>query len=240
MVILPKRLHAARYVRRPAVAARRLERPDRVLLDLAVVAFENDAILEEQLRSLTLHLHDEHRVTVFDNSPTDAGRERIARVADAHDLGYASLPANPLTGRDPSGSHGLALNWAYEQVLKHRDSELIGTLDPDVFAVADTSVTASIGTAPCWGFPQVRGERWYLWAGFSFFRRAACPPLDFMPGDGLDTGGGNWSRLYRHLSLADVEFPETYYLDSDAPPGRTPQRFGDWLHTFNSSQWRDA
>jgi hypothetical protein len=53
------------------------------------------------------------------------------------------------------------------------------------------------------------GERWFLWAGFCFFRFAAIAdrPLDFRPDyfGGLDTGGRNWEILYHHADRARLQ-----------------------------------
>ena len=207
-------------------------------LDLAVVAFENAEVLDEQIALLRERLADEHQYLVFDNSASDGGLRRIAALCEARGVPYLGLPPNPYSGRDPSASHGLALNWAWRQVLRDRASACFGVLDPDVFPERETSILSALGDAPCWGHLQERGERWYLWAGFAFFRRASTPGLDFMPGDGLDTGGGNWRLVFRHLDREALSFPPHSYVDPGAPPGHSPERIGDWLHTFNSSDWR--
>jgi hypothetical protein len=239
MRIQPKRIRESRFVRSAPVASRGVEPGGSRPLDLAVVAYENADVLEEQARLLADRLTDEHEYMVFDNSPSEAGRRRISALCEARGIAYVGLPDNPFSGRDPSASHGLALNWAYERVLRERGSPSLGVIDPDVFPARETSVLTELSDAPCWGHLQTRGERWYLWAGFAFFSRAASARLDFMPRDGLDTGGGNWRVLFRHLDRSRLSFPAHSYVDAGAP-GRSPERIGDWVHTFNSSSWRES
>jgi hypothetical protein len=211
-----------------------------VTLDIAVVAFENAEVHAQQHEALSRHLADEHRLWVFDNSPGAAGRARIAAWAASAGVRYVALPAgNPYTGSDPSASHGLAQTWAYRHVLRPAGARYLGFLDPDVFPARRTSVLDILERQPCFGHLQQRGEAWYLWAGFAWFRADAAPRgLDFRPVPPLDTGGANWPLVFRDLDREALEFPPHSYVSADVDPGRTPERIGDWVHTFNASSWR--
>ena len=206
-------------------------------LDLAVVAFGESQTLRLQVEAMRRHLRDDWSYTTFDNSPRMEDRMRIADLCADLGVGYVSLPSNPLTALDPSGSHALALNWAYRRHLRPRGADVIGVLDPDVLPSCPTSVVDRLDDQPCWGLDQPRPPRWYLWAGFAFFRQQNCPKLDFlpMPRHRLDTGGRNWKILYRHLDRSSLRFP-AHQL---APVPGQAEVIGDWVHTSNSSGWRD-
>ena len=233
-----RRVREARFLRAAAgpVDPGAVESPR--ALELAVVAYGNASILARQAQTVAAHLRDDYRLTVFDNSPASV-RSEIRATCAAAGNGYVALPPNPFEG-DPSASHGAALNWAWRRVLALRASEAIGFLDPDVWPERPTSVSAELVSQPFWGQLQERQERWYLWPGLAFFRRNAVRRLDFMPVPGLDTGGGNWAAVFRHVDRAGLRFPPHSYVDPTAPPGRSPERIGDWIHMFNSSGWRDA
>jgi hypothetical protein len=204
------------------------------------VAFENADVLARQHADLGRYLRDEHRLWVFDNSPSAEGRARIEGWAASAGVRYVPAPeGNPHTGTDPSASHGLAQTWAYRQVLRHAGARCLGFLDPDVFPVAPTSVLDVLDRQPVYGHLQPREEAWYLWAGFAWFRAdALARGLDFRPVPGLDTGGANWELVFRDLDRWQLEFPAHSYVAEPVDPGVTPERIGDWVHTFNSSSWR--
>lgn len=234
-----RRLAEARYLSRGPTGDIPVSTKDTPALDLAVVAFENVEALERQRVRLGELLADDYRLIYFDNSHSEHGRRRVRAFARSVGVFYVELPlGNPHTGHDPSASHGLALTWAYRHVLSRTRAPAFGALDPDVFPFQRTSALEHLARQPCFGHLQERGDRWYLWAGLCFYRSDAAKRLDFRPGAGLDTGGRNWRHLYRCLDRGKLEFPIHAYLDEEVVPGRTPERIGDWVHTFNSSSWR--
>jgi hypothetical protein len=79
--------------------------------------------------------------------------------------------------------------------------------------------------------------RWYLWAGFCFFRFSLAEklPLNFSQAwfIELDTGGANWNVLYQNHALSALEQMETSFFPirdgleiADGPM----QRCGPWIH----------
>lgn len=220
------------------------DRGHSTFVDLVAVAFNNPATITTQISSLRCNLNpSEYRFSVADNSCIGSAASEISQICANASVGYLRLPRNPYSGSDPSASHGLALNWIFRHYFVNRRQEWIGFLDHDVYAVERVCFGAVLDTVEAYGLRQERGERWYLWPGFSFFRRTLLSNrrVDFLPTPGLDTGGSNWEWLYSKMQ-SGVRFARSEYLQIG--PGVDPQRDlmelidGSWLHCMNASGWR--
>jgi hypothetical protein len=222
----------------------RLANPE--VLDLVTVAYNEPDLIIEQHKRLGQHLTDPYHYTVIDNSLDAAARQTILDWAQREGVAYVGLPLNPFSGRRPSDSHGLALNWTYEHYLKPRSAAYVGFLDHDLWPIGRVSVVPLLQTQPAFGSLQERGERWYLWPGFAFFRGdlLAKHHPDFMPSPGLDTGGGNWSKLFSALDRAAWRFPVRQYrkvADEGNAQADVMEMFdGSWRHLINGSNWAES
>lgn len=219
--------------------------PDPHVLDIVTVAFNNPRVVSWQLDAVARHLQDPHCLTIVDNSTNREARRQIQHECDTRGSGYVGMPSWLLRGSDPSGSHGHALNWAYRKFLRPRRADFFGFLDHDIFPFRRTHVITHVRRSGAWGLVQERDHGWYLWPGFSFFSRAATEGrmLDFRPAPGLDTGGANYLPLFRDLNktaLETLEHQHARWLEGAS--GRTQETsyelIGDWVHTFNASDWR--
>jgi hypothetical protein len=205
---------------------------------LVTIAFNDRQTIVWQTALLRHYVGDVVHV-VADNSPEDAVAATIAAAARVAGVAYVRLPCNPTAA--PSRSHGLALNWVWHNVIKPGRPEVFGFLDDDIYPTAPDDplsaqgfygvVRPGIASAP--GGPS----RWFLWAGFCMFRTAALGTrdLDFSQDwfCGLDTGGGNWEVLYRHVARAQLREQDTRFVAfrdglrwEDGPL----QWCGPWLH----------
>lgn len=232
---LRSRLTNARYVRRPAragdVSATASQMAGRRVL--VTIGFRDPRVIEWQLKLLRRYVpHDVHLIA--DNTPEDALAERIRAVAVQEGALYVRLPVN--TARE-SRSHGLALNWVWRNVLRPGAPAAFGFLDHDLFPLAPDDPFAVLDRQSFYGWVRTAPPRWFLWAGFCFFRFDAVKdkPLDFGQDwfIGLDTGGGNWNSLYRHADLARFETAEMRhapYREGVALHDAPFQWIGDWLH----------
>ena len=88
-----------------------------------------------------------------------------------------------------------------------------------------------------YGWVRTAPPRWFLWAGFCFFRFDAVKDKSLDFGQdwfvGLDTGGGNWNALYHDADLARFEMAamrHTPYRAGVALHDAPFQWIGDWLH----------
>jgi hypothetical protein len=201
---------------------------------LVTIAFSDPAVIRWQSR-LVRHCVPGARHVVVDNSPADDAAEEIGRIAGADN--YLRAPDNPWLGDAASRSHGIALNWAWDNLIRPGEPEAFGFLDHDIFPTAFDDPFAPLATQDVYGVVRTVGPRWFLWAGFCMFRFAAVKnaPLDFGQDwfAGLDTGGGNWDVLYRRIHVATLRQPATHLVPfkpgiavTDGPL----QWCGTWLH----------
>jgi hypothetical protein len=148
---------------------------------------------------------------VADNSSRADARQEIERICADRGVAYISLPWNPEWS--PNRSHGLAMNWIVCNVIDKLSCDLWGFIDHDCFPQKSFSFEAVVPSNGVFGLRKassLNGAYWNLWAGFCFFRQSLTrgKRLDFKHRVelGLDTGGGNWCRLYESLSEEQTRF----------------------------------
>ena len=242
---LRDRVRLYSYYRRDAGFVSEAEdRRDAAALDVATVSFNSAIVVRYQAKLLRKYLRDAYAYTVFDNSPPGPRREAIRELCVGDGIGYVELPATPFAG-NPSKHHGAALNWVCRRYFAARGAPCYGFLDHDIFPWRSTSIVDRLTGAAMFGRIDERDERWYLWPGFCFYSRACVRPerLDFLPAPGLDTGGGNWRRIYRRIDRARVPAVEAILealREGGDKQADMVERMGDWLHTINASEWKDA
>ena len=248
-----QRYNYARYqLKARPVAARPAERGDVGAVRAAVgsrdvlvtVAFNDAEFIDWQASLLRRHAPSPLRV-VIDNSTDDVVARQIEQVAEARGSLYIKLRPPPWRRAIDGGrAHASAMNWTWRNVLRPGRPRAFGFIDHDLFPMRATDPFAPLADYPVAG--QVRDKsgcgRWFLWAGFCFFRFYAVErvALDFSLdwAAGLDTGGANWFRLYRHLAASDVfdvgETLEPVADDLSIDVARF-EWVGDWLHYSNFS-----
>lgn len=185
---------------------------------LAVVAFNNPELIELQHEKLVTHLTHPFDYIVVDNSSDTKVSDQLRALCEAKNISYILLPKNPLTGIRTSGSHGIALNWCYRNIIQRYKPTYFGFLDHDLFPLQDVSLAEKLHT----GFYGIKKKRpknfWYLWPGFSFFTYETVKDIsiNFFPYHGgqdgsifLDTGGANYPLLYKHLKEGDFAEAQT-------------------------------
>ena len=225
-----------RYLRRPAqvgdlAALQRLIRGKKILV---TVAFSDPQAIDWQTR-LVRHYVPGALYLIADNSPDDASASAISTLAAQYNLPYLRLPANPW--HKGSRSHGIVLNWLWQNLIRPGEPEMFGFLDHDLFPTAPDDPFTGLINQDFYGVVRVAGSSWFLWAGFCFFRHAGVRhrKLDFGQDwfNGRDTGGGNWRSLYRFADRAALREAAAKYVPFK--PGVTVedgpvQWVGPWLH----------
>jgi hypothetical protein len=225
------------YRRKPARAGdlariARLLRGRKVLI---TIAYSDAVLISWQTRLVRHYIPDAFHVVV-DNSPCDVVAAQIGETAGAD--AYVRAPENPWLGESvASRSHGIALNWAWDNLVRPGEPDAFGFLDHDIFPTAGDDPFAPLAAQDVYGVVRTAGPRWFLWAGFCMFRFSAINDkhLDFGQDwfVGLDTGGGNWRELYSRIDLTTLRQPKTSFVPfrpgiavEEAPL----QWCGTWLH----------
>ena len=231
--------------------SKRMAHPDRAaerllaggsLASLVVtIAFDNPWVIERQARLSKRNLTDSAYV-VADNSNSPSAAQAIAATCQRLAVPYVRLPPNP--SRSPSRSHGLALNWAYRNIVKAVEPEVFAFIDHDLLPLRPVRLREKVAWQPLYGPIVLRGRRWYLWPGYCVFRFDCVRAfgLDFRQDwfNGLDTGGANWRRLYRHILRRDLRLTthefQTIHDAQSQPVGRI-EYIDEWLHIGQASGW---
>ncbi len=179
-------------------------------------------------------------LVVCDNSRRSAARREIARICKDRGVPYLALPFN--LERHPCRSHGIALNWAYYNIVAQVKPRVFGFLDHDLFAVEPLDLAVQVADQPVYGLINQSAWGWNLWAGFCMFDRAAIAGFrpDFNNDNPrlLDTGGRNWMQVYRHFDRDRIRFAvgrmQELHLPGD-PRGFLVQRIDNLLHVGGAS-----
>jgi hypothetical protein len=205
---------------------------------LFTIAFEDPEAIAWQA-ALVRHFVPSALHVIVDNSLDDAAAAGIERTCRDGGVAYLRTPHNPWPA--PSRSHGIALNWVWHNLVRPGRPRAFGFLDDDLFPTAPDDPFEPLSRQDVYGFVrhgmQAGSGRWFLWAGFCTIRfdKVQSLALDFGQDWflGLDTGGGNWRSLYRHLDLAALEQAparEVPYRDGVETRQGPFQWIGTWLH----------
>ncbi len=204
-----------RYSRRPARAGNTnaLARTMHGQNVLIAIAFEDAQATAWQAELMRRYL-PEPMYVIADNSVADASAAEIEAVAKRFSIPYIRLPRT--SWRAASRSHGLALNWVWQNLVRLGEPEAFGFIDDDLFPTAPDHPFQPLASQDFYGVVRNVGHRWFLWAGYCTFRfdKVKDKPLDFGQDwfIGLDTGGANWDVLYRHVDLNKLRIPHTEFV----------------------------
>lgn len=212
---------------------------------MVTVAFEDAEAIEWQSRLLRRFVGEPVYV-IADNSRSENGAAAIEAVARSEGRPYLRLPGNPWSGHAPSRSHGLALNWLWTNLIRRAGPAAFGFLDDDLFPTRPDDPFARLARQPVAGGVRKADPRWFLWAGFCFFRFDAVRdlPLDFGQDwfAGMDTGGANWWPLYRNLDRATLALTDK--RQDAIVPGISADECcvfwcDSWLHEYGTAARSD-
>ncbi|MBN8997682.1 MAG: hypothetical protein J0H63_07150 [Rhizobiales bacterium] len=206
---------------------------------LVAIAFNDPEVIGWQVRLLRRHLPGVLYL-VADNSTHDVAAGEIRSVCERHGAGWLRLPRVAWERGVTSRSHGLALNWVWRNLIRPAGPASFGFIDHDLFPIAPDDPFRWLDRQDFYGHVRSAGTRWFLWAGFCFFRfdHVRGLPLDFGQDwfNGLDTGGANWNVLYSAARRAGLCEEPLRELALDVA-GKTEhiQQFGQWLHLGDMS-----
>lgn len=216
-------------------------------IQIITITYNNETLLLHQLKLLQKNVTDNFVFIVADNSPLKIKREAIRKICKENNIGYVGLPKNPYTMS--SSSHGICINWMYQNYISKIEPEYFGFIDHDIFPIKPHSLINILKRQGIYGAWQGNKEYWYLWAGLCFFswQLVKKTKLNFMPTTigtkQVDTGGANWRDLYSKLNMDKIEFPQGHYVnlrEGDVTQSDKMEILGDWLHSFNGSYWMEV
>ena len=206
-----------------------------------VVAFNDVSLIKYQFRLLRRFVKEKYSYLVADNSNDKTSANMIRMYCMENQIAYIKLPDNSLKLSD---SHAATLNWVSRNVLSSlKEVEWIGFIDHDCFPIREISVyeTGQI----FYGLRQERGEKWYLWPGFCFFKTKCIDisKLDFSCTNWGDTGSAMYETIYNNetgdLCFAELKY-EQILLNEKAKyvqEGQIEILDGKWCHVSNGSNW---
>jgi hypothetical protein len=257
--------HGVRRARNHAILqyykARRVDRQDELIARLRpvaagktavfTVAFNSSRTIEWQADGFAKYGAGAVLV-VCDNSPIEDARKKIEAACLARGVAYVRLPRPPLAAlllTNPPLSHGVALTWIFYNLVRPLAPRVFAFIDHDLIPLSPLDLAERLGDRPVYGLKSDREAfgTWSLWAGYSVFDFAVAGPLplDFTTDSSLqlDTGGQNWSRLYRFIPPEGLRFAdhwsEPVHLDGD-DAATAVEMIDGWLHIGGVSYRNDA
>lgn len=181
---------------------------------LCVISFNLPWAVDLMIRCCGRFLPD-WQLAIFDNSNDKAARAEISAICARYGTPYLALPRNPEWS--PNRSHSLAMNWVYKNVVSLVRPLRFGFLDHDCFPIAVPPIDARLDEQLVYGDlrpSKIAQGAWNLWAGYVFFdgKVIDLAQLDFSHDQlrRLDTGGRNWSRLYKNLCVERMTFSPSF------------------------------
>jgi hypothetical protein len=188
---------------------------------------------------------------VCDNSPDAAIRQEIEALCRTRRVAYLPLPRPPLEKLllgNPPLSHGVALTWIFHNLVRPLQPGAFAFIDHDLIPLSLFDLAERLGGRPVYGHKSDRQSfgTWSLWAGYSVFDFAATGslPLDFTTDASLqlDTGGQNWTRLYRFIPPETLRFADqrSEQVRLDGGEAVAIETIDGWLHVGGVSYRGDA
>lgn len=190
---------------------------------------------------------DNVALVVVDNSNKARSAAEIKRTCAERGVPYLKLPYN--FEWNPSRSHGISINWVFDNIVRKLEPKTFGTIDHDCFPFRRFDLASAIAAAPLYGVrraPGLKCEAWSLWPGYAFFQYAPLRdlPLDFStyPEFRMDTGGANWEVLYKSIDSADpqdrVRYAKTGVLELDGLPAQFVSIEDSFVHLGGASYFK--
>ena len=238
-------------------------------IDLITVAFNNPKVIEYQIKLIRKFAQGDFTILICDNSNVKEKSEAIRKVCE--DLDVTFIRVQPK--KNPNGysdSHGIALNWIYQNIIKKRGNNF-AFLDHDIFPVKPVNVEEYIKTQDFYGYKNLPHKEtflnknmWYIWPGLSFFNYSALKDKDvnfgkwrrfgFLKVVGADTGSANWPVLYSKCNPENIRFASTSFWNikknsetddfqiRELAQTELIQYFDNenWLHMIDGSEWQDS
>lgn len=229
------RIYVYRSPPEPAQVARAIGALGRRPLAVTV-AYNTPWVIDWQLRFSRRNLPGTD-LLVADNSSDPAVAREIGRLCAGRGVSYVRLPCNRFSlarPRDVSLSHAAAMNWVLRNVIGRVKPPVFSFLDHDMIPLRRVELGTLVADQPFYGRRQAGLDgSWSIWPGYAVFdfATAARFKLNFWPSYrfSMDTGGGNWQRIFRHFDHSRIAFALVRRADYE--------RLDDWVHLGGASAY---
>lgn len=232
---------------------------------LITVSFNNPVVVDYQIKLIKKYLKGNFVHIICDNSNRIEAAREIKNVCIQNDTTYIRINSKTIPN-GYSDSHGVALNWVWNNVIKSKQKDF-GLLDHDIFPIVEQNVTDYFNkNQDFWGQIRFKNnnnhkERWFLWPGFAFYKFDAVKDLNlnfrrykhfgFIKAKSSDTGSANWRQLYSRYNADELEkctavkwdlrtnaeFCGKWEANTDFEYCIDYFNNKTWLHAVNGSDW---
>ena len=205
-------------------------------LFILVLAYNTPELIKLNFIALKKFIVDDFEYFALDNSNNDEESEKIKDFCMTKEINYVRLPKNPSS--EPSINAGMALNWAYRNIIERFKPERFGIVDSDMFPTAQISINTYLDKSYAWGVITFREPNilrgpwkkvWYMWLGLCFFRYdwfGGREP-NYLPDWGVDSGG----RIKINPKTI-MNIPAVYWLQDPRREEIFPEVEIHWYGTF--------
>ena len=220
---------------------------------ILTIAFNNVYVIKEQIELIEKFCKNNYIHIIADNSTDIKKRNEIKNICQKKiNIYYYSLPEkNPYNNYDSSSSHGASINYLWINILSKLDNiKYILLLDHDIFPTKEFDLKNMLYNTPFYGVVKERKMGWYLWPGFSCFKKNFCDrkKLDFLPSKYGDTGSANYEILYKNFDLKTIKKASDVYVDLALQNVEKDDLYVDqknkieiiddtWVHLINAADW---
>lgn len=208
------------------------------------IAFEQPQVLSWQID--LFHKYMNHgQLLVCDNSRNTLKREEIKELCRVKNIPYLPLPSNPTP--HVNRSHGNAMSWIHQHVLKQLENVHVAFIDHDLLPVQPWDMSKKLMKQPCYGLRNMgKSGSWSLWAGYCAYQTGVIHKLrsnflyDFSLE--LDTGGRLWQYYYQGIVNDTMSFAQSEVIAIPDHQTGIAQRIQiidqSWLHVGGVSYSR--
>lgn len=228
-------------------------------IDLITISFNNPRVIEYQIKLIRKFLNGNYTQIICDNSNVKEKSEAIRNVCEKLGVTFIRINAK----QNPNGysdSHGIALNWVYQNIVKTRQNNF-AFLDHDIMPIKTINIENYLQKQDFFGTRNIPHKyyilnkgMWYLWPGFSFFRYNAVKNKKANFGKwrrfgflkvkvvGADTGSANWPVLYSKYDIQNLEFADSLHwnIRQNSPVNEEDIRAlaqTDLIQYFDNKNW---
>ena len=234
---------------------------------LIAVSFNNPKIVEYQIKLMKKYVKGNFVHIICDNSNKIESAIEIKKVCENNQTTYIRINAK-ITPNGYSDSHGVALNWIFENIIKYKQKDF-ALLDHDIVPIIEQNIDDYFNKQDFFGQIRFKDENnhkdvWSLWPGFAFYKYSVVKnkKLNFrrykhfgiFKACCVDTGSANWKPLYSKYNANDLISCDvvSWDLKNDVefkPNGNKNSDFEDcveyfnnktWLHAINGSEWHES